>query len=117
MKRFIAVIAAVGIAFGLASCGMVPEKAAKKGSDAKAGIAIEANEGDHYYKYFVVKNGIFKMDTEKYTKEEIRDGAEGEIIIPDGVTGVGNFMECKNITKVVNRISLVRVPADRGQHH
>lgn len=101
MKRLIAVVAVMGIALGLASCGMAPEKAAKRGSDAKAGISVEANEGDHYYKYFVVKNGKFKMDTEKYTKEEIRDGAEGELVIPDGVTSVGNLSGLKNITKVV----------------
>ncbi|MBR1906818.1 MAG: leucine-rich repeat domain-containing protein [Clostridiales bacterium] len=101
MKRLIAVVAVMGIALGLASCGMAPEKAAKRGSDAKAGISVEANEGDHYYKYFVVKNGIFKKDTEKYTKEEIINGAEGEIVIPEGVTGVGNLSGLKNVTKVV----------------
>ena len=101
MKRLIAVVAVMGIALGLASCGMAPEKAAERGSDAKAGISVEANDGDHYYKFFVVKNGIFKKDTEKYTKEEIIDGAEGEIVIPEGVTGVGNLSGLKNVTKVV----------------
>ncbi|MBO4680878.1 MAG: leucine-rich repeat domain-containing protein [Clostridiales bacterium] len=110
MKRFIAVVAVVGIVLGLAACGKAPEKAVNRGSDAKAGIAVEANEGDHYYKYFVVKNGIFKMDTEKYTKEEIREGAKGEIIIPEGVTGVGNFIECKNVTKVVIPEGVTELP-------
>ena len=34
-------------------------------------------------------------------KEEIIDGAEGEIVIPDGVTSVGNLSGLKNVTKVV----------------
>ena len=101
MKRLIAVALAMGIVLGLASCGIAPEKNTKKNSGSKTKIAAKADKDEHYYKYFVISNNIFKMDTDKYTREEIKDGAEGEIIIPEGVKMIGSFAGCKNITRVV----------------
>ena len=110
MKRLIAVALAMGIVLGLASCGIAPEKAAKKGSGSKTKIAAKADRDEHYYKYFIISNNIFKMDTDKYTREEIKDGAEGEIIIPEGVTGIGSFAGCKNITRVVIPEGVTELP-------
>ena len=110
MKRLIAVALAMGIVLGLASCGIAPEKAAKKGSGSKTKIAAKADRDEHYYKYFIISNNIFKMDTDKYTREEIKENAEGEIIIPEGVTGIGSFAGCKNITRVVIPEGVTELP-------
>ena len=50
------------------------------------------------------------MDTDKYTREEIKENAEGEIIIPEGVTGIGSFAGCKNITRVVIPEGVTELP-------
>ena len=110
MKRLIAVALAMGIVLGLASCGMAPEKKTKKNSGSKTKIAAKADKDEHYYKYFVISNNIFKMDTDKYTREEIKDGAEGEIIIPEGVKIIGSFAGCKNITRVVIPEGVTELP-------
>ena len=110
MKRLIAVALAMGIVLGLASCGMAPEKNTKKDSGSKTKIAAKSDKDEHYYKYFVISNNIFKMDTDKYTREEIKDGAEGEIIIPEGVKIIGSFAGCKNITRVVIPEGVTELP-------
>ena len=110
MKRLIAVALAMGIVLGLASCGIAPEKNTKKNSGSKTKIAAKADKDEHYYKYFVISNNIFKMDTDKYTREEIKDGAEGEIIIPEGVEIIGSFAGCKNITRVVIPEGVTELP-------
>ena len=110
MKRLVAVALAMGIVLGLASCGIAPEKNTKKNSGSKTKIAAKADKDEHYYKYFVISNNIFKMDTDKYTREEIKDGAEGEIIIPEGVKMIGSFAGCKNITRVVIPEGVTELP-------
>ena len=110
MKRLIAVALAMGIVLGLASCGIAPEKNTKKNSGSKTKIAAKADKDEHYYKYFVISNNIFKIDTDKYTREEIKDGAEGEIIIPEGVKMIGSFAGCKNITRVVIPEGVTELP-------
>lgn len=89
--------------------------------DAKSSGDDASSDDIHYYKYFIVRDAMdyvrdeafveFTVDTDLYTIRDAMENAEGEIIIPEGVTRLGfTFTGFKKVTKVVFPESMTALP-------
>ena len=89
------------------------ERGKETKTDSKSNDPAAPDKDGHYYKYFILLDfgdiKSFRPDS-KYTQEEIREGLEGEIIIPEGVTKFYGLEGCTKITKVVLPESMTELP-------
>jgi len=123
MKKFVSVVLASGLILSLVGCSSNTNEQTNVNVDETTAVETEVeseveSEDGIYYEYFIIQEmpdggKEFTIDFSRCTLNDAKEGASGEIIIPEGVTSISTmlFDGFKNITSVTIPSTVTELPS------